>query len=135
MICAAPRAAKAVTFQNVSRDSFLGDPSASKRNSVEKDRAEISFKSLQQAAATPTPEGTQQGQLRQFEFTAAASTIQNPYSKVCYVSEQPSCLEGSFLVTFVTASLDTCPLQHLWNTIATSTCSGCYQSCESTTAD
>jgi hypothetical protein len=87
MICAAPRAAKAVTFQNVSRDSFLGDPSTSKRNSVEKDRAEISFKSLQQTAAAPAPEGKQQGQLRQFEFTAAASTIQNPYSKACYVSE------------------------------------------------
>lgn len=76
---AAPRAAKAVTFQD-GDDSVLGRPSGQRRNAMDEGGPqEISFNPPPAPAADPL-ERTQQGQ---FEFNAVATTAApNPYSKV-----------------------------------------------------
>jgi hypothetical protein len=62
-----------VTVQSMSRHAIVGEPASGKRSSIEEDQAQqISFKRLKQTAAA-SPEGTNEGQLRQLVSTAAAA--------------------------------------------------------------
>lgn len=78
--CAAPRAAKAVTFQDRSPDTVLDEPSAARRrNAFDDERPEeITFNPRSKPASAAAPSEVP----GPVEFSAVAHTTQNPYSKV-----------------------------------------------------
>lgn len=82
----APRAAKAVTFQDGSPDTVLGEPSAARRrNAFDDERPEeITFNPRSKPASAAAPSEVP----GPFEFSAVAHTTQNPYSKLVELCNQ-----------------------------------------------